>query len=90
MIKKYVKKPVTVEAIQWIGDNVQEIFDFTGEGTSYITWDSSKKEFNKLWIKTLESDHHAKVGDYIIKDIKGECYPCKPDIFAQTYEEVKE
>lgn len=41
-----------------------------------------------LVIKTLEGDHRADIGDYIIQGVKGELYPCKPDIFEMTYEEV--
>lgn len=47
------------------------------------------KEEGTLLIRTLEGDHIASVGDYIIKGIKGEIYPCKPDIFEKTYEEVE-
>lgn len=43
----------------------------------------------ELYIKTLEGDHHASVGDYIIRGVAGEFYPCKPDIFARTYEAVE-
>ena len=42
----------------------------------------------RIYIKTLEGDLHASVGDYIIKGVNGEFYPCKPDIFKQTYEEI--
>lgn len=76
-MKKYRKKPVTVTAVQYTGNNQDEIFNFT-EGNAYIN--------NKgLIIKTLEGEHIASVGDYIIKGIKGEFYPCKPDIFKVTY-----
>ena len=44
----------------------------------------------EMIIHTLEGDHHASVGDYIITGVKGEQYPCKPDIFAKTYEPVDE
>ena len=51
----------------------------------------NKNRTNKLlFIKTLEGNHLASVGDYIIKGVQGEFYPCKPDIFEQTYEEVQE
>ena len=43
----------------------------------------------ELYIKTLEGIHHVSIGDYIIKGVKGELYPCKPDIFEQTYEVVE-
>lgn len=80
MIKKYRKRTVEVEAVQWTGYNIKEITDFT-EG-NIVT-----NEDNELYIYTLEGVHLASVGDYIIKGIKGEFYPCKPDIFKQTYEE---
>ena len=44
----------------------------------------------ELYIETLEGTHHVSVGDYIIQGLHGELYPCKPDIFEKTYEEVKE
>ena len=62
-IKKYVKKPVVVEAY---------------------------KTDREITIHTLEGDLMASVGDYIITGVNGEKYPCKPDIFKKTYEEVKE
>ena len=45
---------------------------------------------NKLYIKTLEGVMEAKVGDYVIKGINGEFYPCKPDIFEKTYEKIED
>jgi hypothetical protein len=44
----------------------------------------------EMVIHTLEGDHHASVGDYIITGVHGEQYPCKPDIFAETYEPVED
>lgn len=76
---KYRKKPVTIEAIQWKGDNQKEISDFCKD--AYMT-DCS------LYIKTLEGTHKARVGDYIIKGVHGEFYPCKPDIFMETYDVI--
>ena len=81
MIKKYRKKPVTIGAIQWLGTNLSEIDDFVGE--------SIANKGTTLVIHTLEGDMEASIGDYIIKGVKGEFYPCKPDIFAKTYEEVE-
>ena len=78
---KYRKKPIIIEAIQWLGENEKEIFDFV-EDKYHMNSDG------RLVIETLEGEHIANVGDYIIKGIKGEFYPCKPDIFHQTYEEV--
>ena len=82
MSKKYRKKPVTIEAIQWDVNNLSEIDNFMGgivenEGTTLV-------------IHTLEGDMKASIGDYIIKVVNGEFYPCKPDIFDKTYEEVTE
>jgi len=76
---KYRKKPVEIDAIQWTGDNKLEIFDFCN--MSYIT-------DQELRIQTLEGSMIASVGDYIIKGVKGEFYPCKPDIFELTYEKI--
>lgn len=78
---KYRKKPVTIEAVRWTGDNRKEIHDFCSDA---YTVDCS------LYIKTLEGVHIARAGDYIIKGVHGEFYPCKPDIFEETYEEVPE
>ena len=76
---KYRKKPVVIEAIQWNGENTMEI----------LKWVGNKAYFHdSIYIKTLEGDHKATIGDYIIKGIKGEFYPCKPDIFEMTYEKV--
>lgn len=89
MIEKYVKKPVVIEAVQWTGDNLQEVINFIDEKNciryQYCEGSSSKV----LIVKTLEGEHIASVGDYIIKGVKGEFYPCKPDIFAETYEKVQ-
>ena len=84
MVRKYVKKPVTIEAIQYNGDNYLEICNFVGEG---LDWTYGSRS---LIIKTLEGDHYASIGDYIIKGIKGEFYPCKPDIFKETYDLAEE
>ncbi len=85
MIKKYRKKPVVVDAVQWDGANFKEILDFIGgvdeRGRIDIHQDS-------IFIKTLEGDMQAKPKDFIIKGVNGEFYPCKPDIFYETYEEV--
>ena len=80
MIKKYRKKPVVVEAVQWTGKNHVEMCEF-------IDWEVLEiRPKEGLIIHTLEGDHHASPGDYIIKGVNGEFYPCKPDIFSKTYE----
>jgi hypothetical protein len=83
---KYVKKPVVIEAIQWKGylTNEQEIREFVGEA---LVDPYDTKQF--LLIKTLEGDMQANPGDWIIKGIRGEFYPCKPDIFEATYDPVE-
>lgn len=90
MIEKYVKKTVIIEAVQWTGKNVMEIISFVGLRHIRVKYadkfDSSKGA--EITIVTLEGNHYASIGDYIIKGIKGEFYPCKPDIFEQTYERV--
>ncbi len=83
-MKKYRKKPVEVEAVQWIGDNYYEIERFVGGDVSY----KYPAEEKNLTIATLEGNITASNGDFIIKGVKGEFYPCKPDIFYETYEEV--
>ncbi len=81
MIKQYRKKPVVIEAVQWTGDNTDEIKNFIGNNFCYAT-------INNIIIKTLEGEIEASKDDYIIKGVHGEFYPCKPDIFMITYDEV--
>jgi hypothetical protein len=76
---KFRKKPVVIEAVQWTGDNSMEMQEFLGEH-----WENPYPDV--LAIHTLEGYHQAQKGDWIIKGVKGEFYPCKPDIFEQTYE----
>ena len=83
MVKDYMKKQVMVQAIVWTGININEISEFiTGQEFYETTTD-------ELIIKTLEGDMRADIGDYVIKGVKGEFYPCKPDIFEMSYEEVE-
>jgi len=84
MIRRYRKKPITIEAIQWTGDNMAEVTHF-GEGKCAV---KHIKEI--VLVSTLEGDMIANKGDYIIKGIAGEFYPCKEDIFTRTYEAVPE
>lgn len=93
---KYRKKPVVVEAIQWTGSNLEEIRNFVGSDLieEYVEFFDIKRTLNKMLvdiaIDTLEGTMRVDYGDYIIKGVQGEFYPCKPDIFEQTYEEVIE
>lgn len=83
---KYRKKPVIIEAVQWSGNNLNEILDFMKDKQPNYYEDDEQK---LLTIQTLEGNMIASVGDYIIKGVQGEFYPCKPDIFKKTYEVVK-
>jgi hypothetical protein len=84
-VKRWTKKPVTIEAIQYDGTNGDDIKRFT-QGGCYL--DVTTPHTPLFMIRTLEGEHVASIGDFIIKGIKGEFYPCKPDIFAATYEEA--
>ena len=80
---KYRKKPVEIEAVLWTGENIDEL-------CSFMRWRNLDHDpRNGLVIRTLEGQHKASVGDYIIKGVAGEFYPCKPEIFAATYELVE-
>ena len=84
MVGKFRKKPVVIDAIQLPTqpdhNAVDEVLDFL-KGT-----DVQSNGDGSLTIPTLEGAHRADPGDWIIKGIKGEFYPCKPDIFDATYE----
>lgn len=84
---KYRKKPVEIEAIQFEdnSDRICEIAEFMG-GDLRVNYEDKDNPY--IPIETLEGTMKASVGDYIIKGVKGEFYPCKPDIFEQTYEKV--
>lgn len=82
-MSKYRKKPVVVEAVRWTGENYDEIAEFM-KGSDRLFG----RVGSRLIIITLEGPHVATMGDYIIKGVKGEFYPCNPEIFAKTYEEV--
>ena len=88
MIIKATKKPVTIECVKWDGKNIEEIKAFAGSAFTAVESQMGQTETEELYIKTLEGNHHASVGDYIIKGVKGEFYPCKPDIFENTYDIV--
>lgn len=92
MMGKYRKRPVEIEAVEW-----QDDFIVDGEDTA-PAW--VKEAFGngtlrfgdedpwELYVDTLEGRMLVSVGDYIVKGVKGELYPCKPDVFAMTYEEA--
>jgi len=90
---KYRKKPVVIEAFKWTGDRTQIedpewIVDAIKMGRAEIyEYDDHKLYMD---IKTFDGAYTARAGDYIIRGIKGEIYPCKPDIFEMTYESVED
>lgn len=83
MVKKYVKKPIPIDAVQYTGDNIDEVQDFCSDAFIEDGW---------LNVSTFEGTMKAsnKIGDYVVKGIKGEFYICEKSIFEETYEEVDE
>ena len=82
-MKKYRKKPVVIEAVQFTGNNVDEILEFAKDSFN-------NPSTSEIVIPTLEGNMMVSIGDYVIKGVNGEFYPCKSDIFDKTYEEVVE
>lgn len=78
---KYISKPVEIEALEWKGSNIKEMLEFYPD---LITKESDEGE-NKIVIHTLEGIMLANVGDFIIKGMIGEFYPCKPEVFHKKY-----
>ena len=79
---KFRKKPVEIEAIQLTENNIDALVEFCGDKIK-------SHPLTGVVIETLEGNMLASNGDYIIKGVKGEFYPCKPDIFEMTYETVE-
>lgn len=79
---KFRKKPVEIEAVQFLIEDASTAVAFCGGLFSSFGGDSC------IEIRTLEGTMRADVGDWIIRGVKGEHYPCKPDVFAETYEPV--
>lgn len=90
-VKQYRKKPIVIEAIQYTGKNDDEIKRWSN-GKVYCSPVLEPTDYNPtgdyLQINTLEGVMTAIVGDYIIKGVKGEFYPCKADIFETSYESI--
>ena len=91
---KYKTRPVEIEAIQWTGHNLEEIKQFVGESLEYdildTAWEVGKgRQHIYMKIRTLEGDMYVSIGDYIIKGLRGEFYPCKPDVFEKKYEVIE-
>lgn len=76
---KYRKRPVVIDAVQWLGNNYDEVCQL-------CTGRQVEADGDGLVIHTLEGDMNANLNDWIIRGVKGEAYPCKPDIFDTTYE----
>ncbi len=84
---KYRKKPIVIEAIQFTEESKNQAFNFVRCSSAALLTSDNKP---RIVIYTLEGDMVADLGDWIIKGIKGEFYPCKPDIFEATYEKACE
>lgn len=92
-MSKWRKKPVVIEAFLWTGgpeqtEDPEWYIQAIREGT--VRFKDERTPNVKMLIDTLEGTHEANQGDYIIRGVKGEIYPCKPDIFHMTYEPVEE
>lgn len=83
---KFISKPKIIEAVQWTGKNLEEISSFVGDSLMPI----ERRPDYDLKIKTLEGVMIADKFDFILKGIKGEFYPCKPDIFEASYEKIND
>ena len=93
---KYRKRPVEIEAFKYDGDLMYSngnyyVPEWAVEAfeNEILFYNDSGYIPNELFIKTLEGNMHVSVGDYIIKGVQGELYPCKPDVFEETYEAVE-
>lgn len=80
---KFQKKPVVIEAVQFRGDNMEEVDAFLDGANGFQEWPP------RVVIVTLEGTMYGDVGDWIIRGVKGELYPCKDEIFRLTYEPVE-
>ena len=81
---RFRKKPIEVEAVQWHG------FAYGPHDLGIASLDPPGEGYGRGWIDTLESGHLVRPGDWIITGIRGERYPCNPEIFAATYEPVED
>lgn len=91
---RYRKRPVEVDAIQWTGENIVDVMGFMHPQQPVHVNNLSHMRFTNaddlVGIETLEGLMVANKGDWIIRGVQGEFYPCKPDIFAATYEPAEE
>lgn len=94
--KRYRKKPVEIEAIQWDGtaEAATPIIQWMLENDASVSYDCLTEPCygddggHAIVVRTLEGDMTVSPGDYVIRGVRGEFYPCKPDIFHQTYLEI--
>ena len=85
-VLSYIKRPVVVQAIKYDGTNEKEVMAFLGP--DYVANSVATRD-GAIFVQTLEGVVIASVGDFLIRGIKGEHYPCKPDIFQATYDLVQ-
>lgn len=83
IVKTYKTKPVTITAVEWNGDI--DVFAHLQEWSNGLIYRVTR---NVLRIPTLEGVMEVSIGDYVIKGLRGEFYPCKPDVFELKYEEA--
>lgn len=86
--QRFRKRPVEIEAIRFTGDNRRDVLSWVYPSLSGDALEAAEVMCLPVVIETLEGDMTANVGDYVIRGVAGEFYPCKPDIFAATYEAV--
>ena len=89
MNTRFRKKPVVIEALQFTRENWQDVLMFTQGEAHTMTIEKRIDGKCTCIIRTLEGEHIANEGDWIIKGVRGEYYPCKPDIFEMTYDRVE-
>lgn len=85
---KFRKRPVVIEAMQFTNENKDRVFNWIDGTRHYPGFDENNNPILKL--QTLEGLMTASLGDWIIKGVVNEFYPCKPDVFEMTYEPVAE
>lgn len=83
-ITKYRKRPVIIEAMRLLVSNAYEVSQWCGGEVKFVS-----PALPAVFIRTLEGVMRADLGDYIIKGVQGEFYPCKPEVFFATYEAVE-
>jgi len=87
---RYRKKPVEIEAVQFTAGNSVQVAQFIADGGGTFRTETHPRDGAQdiFYIRTLEGEMRAVDGDWVVKGVQGEFYPCKPDIFAATYEPV--